>query len=225
MRYPLIFLIPLFFLITCCNSNKKDNTKTTTVKLSKGIDTLSIYNDIFNDLVSNYLYDRYLGKDGEEALIEFLQKKTDSATYQTHIDVLKSEVQLQDSLKEVLYLNERITEVSLNKLNFINYPDDAEIDRLKLRMDLNTKPSIDFLDIESNLVKIESIVKLEPLDLKPFTVGKLAFSGLYLNKKQTYGVIFFSFICGQKCGEDSIILIQKSNTKWRIKKKYLMLAI
>lgn len=222
MRYQLLLFIPLFFMVAYCSPSKKNKIDSTTVENVKGIDTLSVYNDVFNDLIINHLYNRYLGNDGEEALIAYLRKKIDSTTYQTRVDVLKAKVQLQDSLKEVLYLNEQIAVVSRNKLDFINYPDFAEIDSTRLFEAIAKKPPVDFLNLESNYVMIEPISKLESLTPKSNAVGKLAFSGLYLNKKQSYGVLYFSFVCGQKCGKGNVILIKKVNNKWSIEQNYLM---
>lgn len=217
-------LIILFvILILSCNSDKRALIpKQIDLIEESGIDTLKIYNTILNDLIENNIYNKHLGQKAELIFYDLTREKIDSTTYVKKINDLKDQILVSDSLKGILYINDKPQLFERHKIEVksLTFPEDAKFNLSDLDFSINKNPSFRVSDLKSKFVKLKSKSDIDSYSFNTFKVGELTLSNIYFNKKEDYGILYFGFVCGEKCGEGNIILIKKDSIKWVVKKFY-----
>ena len=215
-----LILITIFLLISC-NINKKENkVEENNVKIE--IDTLSVYNDILNNLLEKHLYNQYLGREWERLFIDLHKKKIDSSLYLKQLNTLKNNIIENDSLKGILYINDVFNGYERD-INFLKLPKEFHVDQVKRQIGKKNHLQLDYL--KSNFVKLKSLSNKKKDTSKVFEVGILSLSKFTFNKDKTLGILYFEFICGETCGEGSLITIKRTNNKWHVKKEYTLWEI
>lgn len=217
-----IIIILFTFLFISCLKGKKNIESNDNLK-QVDIDYTIIYNNILNLLIENHLYDRYLGREGELLTIELYKKKIDSVSFVKRFNELKRKVINNDSLKGTLYVNDEvITDNKIDKesLNFIqDYIKAVNMDSILQNLKVNKQ--LNASNLSSNLVKIKNQSEMndENDNSSFFEVGNLTFSKIYVSKENNYYVLYFGFVCGSKCGEGGIILVENKKGNWTLIKK------
>lgn len=221
MKKYIILLLFNFLIISCLKEKKNiesnDNSK------QVDIDYTTIYNQILNLLIENHLYDRYLGREAELLTVDLYKKKIDSGFYLKKINELKKNIINDDNLKGTLYVNDEvITDNKIDKesLNFIqDYIKTVNLDSISQNLKVNKQ--LNASNLSSNFVKIKNQSEMndENDNSSFFEVGNLTFSKIYVSKENNYYVLYFGFVCGSKCGEGGIILVENKKGNWTLIKK------
>ena len=208
-------IIFILFLFCCSNSNntKKDEfNKTSNLKL----DSLTVYNDIINNMVKNYYYDNYLGKEGKLLNTRFLKKEIDSVIYDLKKKEIEEKIINNDSLKGTLYINKEPTkrDIEINKLNLpndINLPNINQVNR-----SINTQFKLSVNSLKSNLMRIKSLELSDKLGDK-FVIGNMSLSELYFNEDQSYGLVYIEFVCVEShCGQADVVLFRRIGKSYKV---------
>ncbi|GAA3630720.1 hypothetical protein GCM10022397_15540 [Flavivirga jejuensis] len=170
---------------------------------------------IYSDIISNLIDDNY----EYEGLNVYLKNKGISIENDS-IDI--------DSLHND-YL--RYRKPKTNKRLYISKmlkPIDS--DELKILKDERKLSSIYvFEDKEEKLLDLD-LVQSKKFDLKSMNndinfdldIGAIEFSRVYFNLEKNQGILYFKFLCGNLCGNESYIFINKENNHWKITKKELI---
>ncbi|MFI1771848.1 hypothetical protein [Thalassobellus citreus] len=213
--------ILLLVLVLSCNQKKKE-LKVKEQTTEKQVDTLGVYNDVLNDLIENYLYNNYLGEKAQLLVVDWFNKKIDETTYINKINVLKNKVITEDSLKGVLYIDGVFDgyTTNLESLNFVEN-NNFYLEEVVVQISKENLYAVDSL--KSNFVKIKRFRNSD--EKKEFEVGDISFSKIVFNKNKDSAILYFSFVCGGKCGEGSLVLIKIIDGKWKVEKKYSLWEI
>ncbi|MCK5401175.1 MAG: hypothetical protein KAJ28_06035 [Flavobacteriaceae bacterium] len=215
-----IFLLLIVLTLSCNNDKKQSGRITTDVSFKNEIDTIAIYNTILNDLIENHLYNKYLGNDGEKLFIDLLKNRIDSTDYNNKYYALKNKIVAYDSLKGTLYINDESFKNDNIDINRLSLPENLSLDFERITKNINQSHTLNIIDFDSKFVKIKPSTLKSTDNTSLFNVGDLAFSKLYINKNQSYGVLYFAFICGSTCGQADVLLIKKEDNIWKIEKFY-----
>lgn len=210
-----VLTIILIVLLSCKQSRKE--TKVQEHSIETKVDSLRIYNNVLNDLVDNYLYNEYLGKKAQYLMVDVFNKKIDSTTYLEKLNALKSKIIKNDSLKGRLYFDDAFNGYERD-IKFLKFPKEFDKDEVSLQISKRNHLQIDSL--KSKLVMLKKLSNKKVDTLKIFEVGELSLSKFILNKDKTRGMLYFSFVCGRKCGEGSLVLIKKEVGKWKVQDTY-----
>lgn len=214
--------ILLLAMVLSCNQRKKElKIKEQTTEIQ--VDSLKIYNNVLNDLLENYLYHSYLGRDAQYLLADYLvSKKIDSITFTKKLNYLKNKIIFNDSLKGTLYLDEIYSGYERD-IKFLDFQEGFKEEEVLLQIRKNNY--IPIKAFKTEFVKLKKISNKKVDTLNTFEVGELSLSKFLLNKDKSKGILYFAFICGGDCGEGSIILIKKTNNKWYVEKKQTLWEI
>ena len=215
-------IIPiLIFLFTSCKEEfKKSDFQQSDIEIA-------LYNDVLIDLVENYYYNRYLGKEGEILTKEFYSNMEDT------LKLNKNKVKIHNSLFgdtlrfETIYLKDTIIGENYRRSNFSNYKfgesdflsrilKQSNIKKSALIGEINqTQLNFKAILFRANTFKIKSITELGGNDSNS-SIGIIIFSKIYFFNKNNEGVLSCDFNCGGLCGKGYIIHVKKINNRWKI---------
>ncbi len=214
-------LIIIFVCISSCNheTNKKRHDIVTYAVNNQPADTLAVYNVVLDILIKKHTYYRYLGKEGENLYLNLIKHNIDSITYFKDFKKLHDRALINDLSKKTLYMIDGDFKDHEHKVNGLLFPKDFEVDFNLANKKTNTPHGIDIKAFKSNIVNIKPVSEMNEEE-SGFIVGELTLSSLYLNKDGDYGILYFGFVCGEKCGEGNILLIKKIESIWTIEKFY-----
>ncbi|WP_282124543.1 hypothetical protein [Algibacter mikhailovii] len=217
-----VMILILMLLVFSC----KENTTAKKTKLPSSltiVDSIAIYNNILNDLVDTHLYNRYLGEQSIHLLINHLfHKNIDSIAYQQELKTLKKKIIKNGSLKGTLFINDNFNGSEID-ISFIKSPEEFNIDQVAIQ--IKKKNHLPVKLLTSNFVKLKELSLKQADTLNTFDVGNLSLSKFILNNDKSRGMMYFSFICGNDCGEASILIIKKKNNTWFVQKKHALWVI
>lgn len=216
-----VLILIIFSLLISCNIDKKEN-KEGQISINGETDVLSVYNDVLNDLVENHLYNQYLGREWELIFVDLVKNRIDSTLYFKQLNDLKNTIIVNDTLKGTLYVNDVFNGYDRD-IKFLNLPKEFQVDEVEKQISKKNHLELEYL--KSNFVKLKSLSKKKEDISKLFEVGVLSLSKIVFNEDNTTGILYFEFICGEKCGEGSLITIKKINNKWDVKKEYTLWEI
>jgi len=240
----IIFILSLLLsvLMSCLPNKSEDNTISENPKNVNGyFDEMEVYNDILNDLIENYFYNRFLGENKIDLMRKYyFTKEIDSSTYINTIATLTKELKNDPSKRKTIFLKTNLKETSftIDDFEFIrrskhiddflkNLRTEGIIDSLN-RFNSRLKPS----DFDLQLARIKEFKKQKKVDISKLSlkeiakiyrqdplrneIGVFAFSKLFLNSSKDTGLLYYFFNCGPKCGVSAVLLFQKKAEKWKI---------
>ncbi|HTJ49194.1 MAG TPA: hypothetical protein VL443_07035 [Cyclobacteriaceae bacterium] len=123
------------------------------------------------------------------------------------LDSISSSVRQQDTVKQVFYLNDTLS-------NFGNEFLKVELVDLKFSIAKATR------DSRHRFIRMGDSLKLE--DKEIFTEEWLAISRVSINESMNKGFFLLKMWCGKLCGAGYNVEIEKIKGKWQIKKRRLM---
>lgn len=212
----ILILIMIFLVLSCKHNRDLKESKENIVKVK--VDTLKVYNDVLNYLLENRLYYSYLGQKWELLYFDLARNRIDSTTYLKRLNTLKDDVVENDSLKGILYID-GIFEGYTEEIKSLDFVKEYNFDFAEVKTQIKKKNFYTVDSLKSNFVKFK---RFRNHDLnkqkKGFEVGSISFSKVVFNQSKDLGILYFSFVCGGKCGEGSLALIKKTNDKWIVKK-------
>ncbi len=47
-------------------------------------------------------------------------------------------------------------------------------------------------------------------------IGALSFSKIVLNSTEDAGILYYEFVCGEKCGKGELLIVERKQDKWAI---------
>ncbi len=210
----ILILVVVFFMLSCKQDRKAEKIKENIVKTE--VDTLTIYNNVLNDLIENRLYYRYLGRKWELLFFDLSRNKIDSTTYLKGINTLKDEVVKNDSLRGVLYID-GVFEGYTEDIGSLDFAKEHDIDPEEVKLQIKKKNFYALDSFKSNFVKFKKLRNPNSGKRKAeFDVGGISFSKIVFNEGRGLGILYFSFVCGGKCGEGSLALIKKVDGNWKV---------
>lgn len=216
-KYTLILIL----LFTSCKEKLKQSD------FQQSDIVIALYNDVLIDLVENYYYNRYLGKDGEILMKEFYNNMGD--TLKLSKDKLKFHNSLfGDTLRfKTIYLKDTIIGKNYHRSNFNHYKSDENnifarilkkslINKIALidtinQIQLNCKAKL----FHADTFKIRSVTDQKRND-SDSSIGIVSFSKIYFFNKDSEGVFSCDFTCGGLCGKGYIIHVKKIKDRWKI---------
>ncbi|PIA82307.1 hypothetical protein BFR04_11150 [Gaetbulibacter sp. 4G1] len=210
----ILILVIVFFMLSCKQDRRVEKIKENIVKTE--VDTLTVYNNVLNDLIENRLYYRYLGRKWELLFLDLTRNKIDSTAYLKGINTLKDEVVKNDSLKGILYVD-GVFDGYKEEIRLLDLAKDNSFDLEEVKLQIKKKNFYAVNSFKSNFVKFKKLRNPDSDKRKDeFEVGGISFSKIVFNEGKDLGIMYFSFVCGEKCGEGSLALIKKVNGKWKV---------
>lgn len=194
------------------------------VKISKGL-----HQDLIDDMVRNHFFSHFLGNHSEYDKLVEKYYKSDS--------LLKSESDKNENYNEFLDERQEIIEEFMNsktercileidsnyiKNKRIEYyqferipfkKEFIDIDSIEIIKKLRTPMSYDINTINSQYFKFGSLSKNQ------CDIGKIVLSEPLLNKTKSKGIIFCRFLCGKKCGYETVFFFENIKGVWNITKE------
>ncbi|MGC3945758.1 MAG: hypothetical protein QM762_14755 [Chryseolinea sp.] len=183
--------------------------------------TLQLYGDVLNELVTKHFYNYYLGED----TVYRLHKKyeNDTATLNLEIKLLRQLVESDTARQKSIYLNHILTHSP--KILYRRFDADSSeyysylksiagvvTDDIKALSDSINSPQLRY---GTNNFHPTSF-KLSKTS-REAEIGWVSFSKPVLNKAEDQAILYYEFYCGAKCGKGEILTVIRLNDKWLIK--------
>lgn len=221
----LTFIISIL-LVTYCGDRNPANQE-----VKKMDERLKLYNDVLNELVENHFYDLFLGKEN----ITRLQKSylldisnPDTINYNRELRELKTLIKSDTArqlsicfLKDLVMLRNYFqvfteSEILDGKSGSPGFRSDLEefspnpsqvLDSLKEIQHQNS-----YKDFNPQYFKISN-------NREDCKIGKVGFSKIYFNESHNRAILYYEFVCGEKCGKGEMLTVELDNGKYVIKKR------
>ena len=217
MKNVLIFTLVVVFLVLSCKKDKTIN-KSKEITAEIEVDTLKVYNNILNYLLEKRLYYKCLGRNWELLYVDLSKKRIDSTTYLKKLNILRNDVVKNDSLKGILYVSGVFDGHTIGA-EFLDFAEEHGFDLEEVKCQIERENRYDADSLKSNFVKLKKYRDQNSISQKKeFEVGSISFSKIVFKKSKNSGILYFSFVCGGKCGEGALALIEKTDGKWEVKK-------
>lgn len=182
---------------------------------------LSVYNSILDELVTKHFYNLYLGTEFEK-LEEKFHYKRDNPEYLRELDTLRRRVHSDTLMQSAICLRHEFSAIKRTQLG--SAPKDSAIIQAGLRQMFAQVP-LDYKAVHDSLATPQQ--KFLADDFKPSSyrvktrrcsIGIISFSNIYFNKERNKGVLYYEFVCGEKCGKGEVLWIEKQDGLWTIEK-------
>jgi hypothetical protein len=214
-------IIGLMINLSCVNETK------TNIEV---VDSeLEIYNDILIELVRHHFYDLYLGDEGEMLGNKYIYRRDnpDTISYERELKKLRVIVESDTSRQRVICLKNELYHSPWTILSSDNAFDSLNMhSRLK---GLLTAFSTNIIGVYDSLNAAQQ--KYADRDFQPSgfkisssmnskicEIGLVSFSKIFLNEQRNNGLLYYEFVCDEKCGKGEIAVIEKKGARWTIMK-------
>lgn len=180
-----------------------------------------VYNDILNELVKNHFYNLYLGPDFEQIEQKFHFKR-DSPEYKREVEKLRMSVDSDTSKQSGICIRNKFSSVRLSQLSIDNFND--SIDNPGDPRNIIKIVSTDYKHVYDSLTTPQEFsadyfqTRSFKVNTKPCKIGIICFSKVFFNKQGDKGLLYYEFICGEKCGKGEILVIENKAGDWTIEK-------
>jgi hypothetical protein len=219
-------LIAAVLLVACEPQYKKCETQVNDIYLEA-------YNDILNEIIVKGTYNRYLGEEEERIFKLYSESDGDTEGINREVIRLHNEIFNHPTRFCTIYLD-TLLRPALDSWKRIQKDTSAHsyyIKHLLNQFSVKGQGLIDSLNSlqtkyvpEDFSVCIADLKSLNELKVEKPTcyIGTFAFSKLILNSAKTKGLLFYKFMCGGLCGYGRLVLIEKKEGHWSIKKSLMM---
>ena len=210
MKKLILYISFLIIVVNACNNNKNNFVNICVdyelevyqyiLPILYSIDFVKKYEPV---LPPDRMYIPLFLKEKEKYDIEL-------AEYNSKIDTVKKYLFISDTLDMVNILLEFGNNIGCfnqieNCSNIIEQLCDS-IDKLSL------------IPVNKNIINFDFYDKFGFKE-EGLYVGMLSLSKVLFNDDYTEGCLSYSFVCGGKCAIDMLLIVEKSDNKWKIKKK------
>lgn len=222
MRLQILIILTILTLYSChykyeykiCDFNTSDQQ-------------LKIYNGILNELIEHRFLNRFLGKDIEQLEMEYASDNPDITK------ISRKTIQLQNQL---FGDTARFCIIFLDTIFKPYYPSWTYLQKDTGQFALKFKKLISSFSSNGQAV-MDSLNSMQdrylPDDFHLCTakilslreiknqegecgIGVVSFSKLFLNQSKTKGLLYYSFYCGDLCGNGGLLVIEKIKDRWMI---------
>ena len=188
-----------------------------------------MYNDILNEIIVKHSYNIYLGDDEEKIFKRYVHESADSVNIRK--DVIKLHNKLfRDSSRFCTVFLDTLLESAFNSLlyyetntndfshEFVTTIEEFSQHGYAIIDSINTpqkKYSANHFKV--CVADIKSIQEVN-METEGCYIGKITFSKLVLNSARDKALLYYELKCGGLCGYGSLIVVEKNDTFWTIKK-------
>lgn len=210
-----LIVVGLLTNMSCANDTKAPSSITTTDK------QLNVYSDILNELVEKHFYSLYLGTDFEK-LEEQFDYDRDQSGYISEVEKLRIAVESDTSRQRSICLGNEFSFVKLSQLSIENFND--SINNPGDPRNMFKHVSSDYKAIYHSLITPQqlSTEHFHPSSFKvnnrQCEIGMISFSKVFFNTQGDKGLVYYEFVCDEKCGKGEILAIENKAALWTIQK-------
>ena len=221
-----VFVIILFITASCKSTYKKCNCET-------GIEELTAYSQLLNELVEHHFYNFYLGKDEEKIFAEYAKNPEDTQRIDEEVIRLQNRIFNDTTRFCILYLDTTLSQKFRWAYNLLKDTSKNGILIKSLMWEvkgispsmLDTLQTIQTRYVPHDFALCTAKIEMahdNKSDSNGCMIGKVRLSKIYFNSNQHKGLLFCEFICGGLCGYGRLFLIEKIKDRWFIKKSHLI---
>jgi hypothetical protein len=222
----LIAIAALSLTFLCCKTQYKKCI------FHSNDESLQAYNDVLNWIIVEGSYNYYLGSDEETIFKRYSEHPEDSL--QIRKDVIKLHNNLFGNNQKfcTVYLDTTVSEalhISPNKLRNDTTNFGLEVKAL-LQEFSNYDTVLPSLNSVQQSYKAEQftacVANIKPIassktDKAKCFIGTVGFSKISFTPTKDKAVLYYELRCGGLCGYGNIILIEKTNNLWTVKKEIM----
>lgn len=192
---------------------------------------LSVYNAVLDQLMMDDYYRSCAGNETTEKMYQdYVNGAIDELTYLSIADSLKEAVRKGDPKCVLAYNGEIRTIFRDNKVSDQitatlreSLKDEFFTGHFK---DVSVESVLDTVSVTARLSATDLAVSY--LEIVPYgekntqpgaMAGAIGFSKIYFNETSDKAILYYEFICGEKCASCKIVFVEKVHDQWKIKGK------
>ena len=210
-----LIIVGLLTNLSCANDTKTPSLISTTDK------QLNLYSDILGELVEKHFYSLYLGTEFEEIESQF-EYDRDKPGYIREVQKLQIAVASDTSRQRSICVGNGFSFVKLSQLSIENFND--SIDNPGDLRNIFKHISSDYNAIYQSLITPQQLSAdhFHPSSFKvndrQCEIGMISFSKVFFNTQGDKGLLYYEFVCDEKCGKGEILMIERKAGHWTIQK-------
>jgi hypothetical protein len=210
-----LIIIGLLTNMSCANDTKAPSSISTTDK------QLNVYSDILDELVEKHFYSLYLGTDFEK-LEEQFDYDRDQPEYISEVEKLRIAVASDTTRQRSICVGNEFSFVELSQLSIENFND--SINNPGDPRNMFKHVSSDYNAVYHSLITPQQLSTdhFHPSSFKvnngQCEIGMISFSKVFFNTQGDKGLLYYEFVCDEKCGKGEILTIENKAGLWTIQK-------
>lgn len=187
-----------------------------------------LYNQILNELVETQFYTGYLGNDAQKVWDMHINDE-DSTDIKREIINIQNKIFKDSNRFCYVYLDTIMKPTFYSQEYFLKGATEYSKNTVALFRSFSNdlQAVIDSLNTHQKMLKASDfqlctskVMSLTEEDSTHCVVGKISFSKVFLSKTKDKGLLFIDFYCGPLCGYESLLVIEKINSRWTVKQNF-----